>query len=79
MAGFYTASHMTDNDDYEFHFHRHEQTLLRAKIHSRFSSTTKHDVFLEFQTVMNPEALQVITALARTETETRDVVATLHL
>lgn len=54
----YTQEHINPNGDYIFEYFSEESNLIRVKIHSRFSSTTIHSVWVLFSLDQNEEPIK---------------------
>lgn len=48
MAKRYVEQHLEEHQDFELHVHQEEPYLIRAKLHSRFSGSDKHNTWVEY-------------------------------
>ena len=50
---YYNMQHLEENEDYHMEYRLEEPTLLRVKIHSRFSAAKMHHVFIQYVPSLN--------------------------
>ena len=55
---YYTAQHLDENDEYVMYFHQDQPHLIRARLHSRYQSSTYHHLWIKYTAdVNNPSAI----------------------
>lgn len=54
----YTQEHINPDGDYIFEYYSEESTLIRVKIHSRYSSTAIHSVWVQYSLDPNEEPIK---------------------
>jgi hypothetical protein len=48
MASLYTNQHLSPDSRYNLHIHKEDEGLIRVKLQSRFSRSTKHNLWIQF-------------------------------